>query len=97
LVRGEEQAVDDDQLEEELTKQLEGAKTSYPEADRRKTSVAALHALAVLKAARSQDASSDRIEAATKRLGTFTMCLMIATGVLAAATIALVVATAAST
>jgi hypothetical protein len=90
-------AVDDDDLEQELTTQFEGAKTSYPEADRRATTVAALHALAVLRAAKSQDASSRHIETATARLATFTMWLMILTGVLAAATIALVIATVAST
>jgi hypothetical protein len=61
-----------------------------------RASVAALLALAVSRAAKSQDASSKRIETATKRLATFTMWLMIATGVLAAATIALVFATASS-
>jgi hypothetical protein len=52
-----------------------------------------MHATAVWKAAKFQEVSSRRIEEATKRLGTFTMWLMITTGVLALATIALVVAT----
>jgi len=85
-----------DDLGKELRALYEAAKTSYPEADRLATSARALHALAVCDAAKSQEASSKRIETATQRLGSFTMWLMIATGALAVATIVLVIATVSS-
>jgi hypothetical protein len=82
-----------DDLESELMAMQETVRNTYPVANRVPTEVSVLHAVATWKAARLQDEASVRMETATKRLATFTMWLMVATGVLAGATVALVLAT----
>ena len=81
-----DEEISDEEFEAELRGLQKAAREMYPAALRVPAEVSAMHATAVWKAAKFQEVSSRRIEEATKRLGTFTMWLMITTGVLALAT-----------
>jgi len=70
----------DHELEAELQELQKRASETFPEANRVPAEVCVVHERAVWKSAQLQDESSKRSRTDNKRLGTFTMWLMIATG-----------------